>query len=416
MRVPRDSKLETREGRKPIANAGDVYWKSLGHGLAVGYRRGRWWVRERTEGRYRKRSLGEADDFADADGQDVLSYRDACRLAYAGPEAQEEAAAGAYTVSNAMVDYLAWFRAHRKDVHTTTIRINRHILPKLGDRPVEKLTSRELREWHEAIANAPAGARSAKAGPRRTRPIDPSIPERERKRRRKASANRTLTILKAALSHAFREGSVDSDLAWRRVKPFREVDVPRVRYLSRDEARRLVNACSGDFRSLVRGALMSGCRYGELRFLRVEDFDAAAGTIRIRESKGGKPRSIPLTDEGRELLETLTAGRTGGEHVFRRADGKPWEKSQQKRRMRDACATAKIEPEIRFNDLRHTYASLLAQRGVTLQVIAEVLGHADTRMTSRHYAHLVPSYVAETVRANLPRFTRKRPAKVRGIR
>jgi integrase len=200
------------------------------------------------------------------------------------------------------------------------------------------------------------------------------------------------------------------------VKPFREVDVPRVRYLSRDEARRLVNACSGDFRSLVRGALMSGCRYGELRFLRVEDFDAAAGTIRIRESKGGKPRSIPLTDEGRELLETLTAGRTGGEHVFRRADGKPWEKSQQKRRMRDACATAKIEPEIRFNDLRHTYASLLAQRGVTLQVIAEVLGHADTRMTSRHYAHLVPSYVAETVRANLPRFTRKRPAKVRGIR
>jgi integrase len=43
-------------------------------------------------------------------------------------------------------------------------------------------------------------------------------------------------------------------------------------------------------------------------------------------------------------------------------------------------------------------------RGVSLQVIAEALGHADTRMTSRHYAHLVPSYVADTIRAKLPAF------------
>lgn len=416
MRVPRDSKLETREGRKAIGASSAVYWKPLGQGLAVGYRRGRWWVRERGDGRYRKRSIGQADDFADADGREVLSYRDACRLAYGGEEAQQEAQNGAYTVANALTDYLAWFRAHRKALDTTTIRINRHVLPKLGDRPVEKLTSRELREWHESIANSPAAARSAKGGPRRTMPVNPSIPERERKRKRKASANRTLTILKAALSHAFREGSVDSDLAWRRVKPFREVDVPRVRYLSTDEARRLVNACDPDYRALVRGALMTGCRYGELRDLRVEAYDRSAGTIRIGESKGGKPRSIPLTEEGRELLESLAAGRTGTELVFRRKDGKPWMPSQQKRRMKDACTIAKIEPEIRFNDLRHSYASLLASNGVSLQVIAEVLGHADTRMTSRHYAHLVPSYVAETVRANLPRLSRKSPAKVRRIR
>jgi integrase len=41
-------------------------------------------------------------------------------------------------------------------------------------------------------------------------------------------------------------------------------------------------------------------------------------------------------------------------------------------------------------------------RGVPLGVIAEQLGHADTRMTEKHYAHLAPSYVADTIRAHFP--------------
>jgi hypothetical protein len=41
-------------------------------------------------------------------------------------------------------------------------------------------------------------------------------------------------------------------------------------------------------------------------------------------------------------------------------------------------------------------------RGVPMGVIAEQLGHADTRMTEKHYAHLAPSYVADTIRAHFP--------------
>jgi hypothetical protein len=40
-----------------------------------------------------------------------------------------------------------------------------------------------------------------------------------------------------------------------------------------------------------------------------------------------------------------------------------------------------------------------------MAVIARQLGHSDTRMTERHYAHLVPNYVADTIRANFPRLT-----------
>jgi integrase len=67
-----------------------------------------------------------------------------------------------------------------------------------------------------------------------------------------------------------------------------------------------------------------------------------------------------------------------------------------------ASGKAKIEPAATFHILRHTYASALAMRGVPMGVIAAQLGHSDTRMTEKHYAHLSPNYVAETVRAALP--------------
>ena len=54
---------------------------------------------------------------------------------------------------------------------------------------------------------------------------------------------------------------------------------------------------------------------------------------------------------------------------------------------------------VSFHILRHTYASRLAMKGVPMAVIAAQLGHSYTRMTEKHYAHLAPSYVADTVRA-----------------
>jgi integrase len=63
-----------------------------------------------------------------------------------------------------------------------------------------------------------------------------------------------------------------------------------------------------------------------------------------------------------------------------------------------ACVSAKISP-ITFHGIRHTYASHLAMKGVPLAVIAAQLGHADIRMVEKHYGHLAPNYVADTVRA-----------------
>ncbi|MGH6933868.1 MAG: tyrosine-type recombinase/integrase, partial [Dongiaceae bacterium] len=57
---------------------------------------------------------------------------------------------------------------------------------------------------------------------------------------------------------------------------------------------------------------------------------------------------------------------------------------------------------VSFHILRHSHGSMLAMQGVPLPVIAKQLGHADTRMTEKHYAHLSPNYVADTIRANFP--------------
>jgi len=88
--------------------------------------------------------------------------------------------------------------------------------------------------------------------------------------------------------------------------------------------------------------------------------------------------------------------------VFLRDDGVVWGASHQQRPLEQASRLAEISPSVTFHVLRHTHASQLAMRGVPMAVIAKQLGHADTRMTEKHYAHLAPNYVADTIRANFP--------------
>jgi integrase len=172
-------------------------------------------------------------------------------------------------------------------------------------------------------------------------------------RRRRSSANRVLTVLKAALNHAHHARKVSSDDAWRSVKAFREADSARVRYLNDDEARRVVNHCSPEFRPLAQAALLTGCRYGELVALTVADYNADAGTVHVRVSKSGKPRHVVLTDEGRRFFDGVIAGKIGGALAFTKADGSRWGASHQQRPFKAACEGAKVGT-LTFHELRHT--------------------------------------------------------------
>ena len=412
-----ESDLSTPTARrrlKPKKNS-VPYWRFIAAGRYIGYRPhvgarhfGTWLARLYVgDEKYLIATLGTADDRAPADGETLLSYREALDKAQEWCDLQERKAKGtaprepeSYTVTQCMDDYLDWYAAHRKALSTTRHVVHAHILPAFGKAQVSALTARQIRQWHQALAKAPARLRSAPGAPQQWREIDG--PEGERKR--KATANRVLTILKAALNFAFSEGRVPSDEAWRRVKPFKGADAAKISYLDQEQAERLLNACEPDFRRLVRAALLTGCRYGELIALRAGDYLPDSRAVHVRESKSSKARHVYLTGEAASFFEALAAGRPSSETLFPRADGLPWGESHQDRRMRTACEVARIEPAVSFHILRHTYASHYLMGGGSLPALAAQLGHADTRMTVRHYGHLADSWRAEEARQYGPTF------------
>jgi integrase len=289
-----------------------------------------------------------------------------------------------------------------------------HILPTLGQVEVGKLTRNRLEKWLEAIATSPAQARtSAKAEKPNLRKV---IEPEDAKRARKDTANRVLTVLKAALNHALaRRHAMGAGDAWREVKPFRGTTSARIRFLDVADQVRLVNACPPEFRCLVQAALFTGARCGELGRLRVKDFDPQAGTLYIMPGKGGKDRRVVLTEEGSAWFTEYCAGRGAGDLLFHRPGVKrrvtarqelhepdAWLDNDQSRFMQTACETAKID-RMTFHELRHTYASGLVNAGMPLVFVAAQLGHRDTRMVEKHYGHLAPNALADAVRKLAPR-------------
>src|SRR5262249_33157608 len=364
-------------------------------------------------------AIGTTDDVADSDGSHVVSFAQAQEIArkwfaQLARHDRGEVRSGPYTVHDCVEEYFAWLQAHRKTGYDARHRVYTHIVPYLGDFQCDRLTTAEIQRWLRDLAARPARLRSKKDAKRPNfRELDKT--DHEAIRRRRASANRTLTVLKAGLNRAWREGKIPSDEQWRRVEPFDGVGAARVRYLTVAEVKRLLNACNPDFRRLVQAAVATGARYGELIALRVSDFNPDSGTIHVRTSKSGKGRHIVLSDEGAALFKSLTAGKAGGSILLMRADGLPWKPAHQARPITEACKRAKISPPASFHVLRHTWASLAVMNGAPLMVVARNLGHADTRMVERHYGHLAPSYIADAIRATAPKFGIRPERKVASI-
>ena len=140
-------------------------------------------------------------------------------------------------------------------------------------------------------------------------------------------------------------------------------------------------------------ALDTGLTRGDLIDLRWYQVDLSSGLIRIRRAKTGVPVHVPMTAR---LAAELGALPHGGDqdHVFLTLAGERWPEIMLRRYFDIAKAIAGITRPFRFHDMRHDFASALAREGVSLLVIAQLLGHTTTRMTTR-YAHLHP----DTLRA-----------------
>lgn len=406
-RTLRDHRLETRAARMRLPPCKQPYWREISQGAHIGYFRGKRvgkWVARFRQPRgasgYLQITLGVADDAEDADGVSILDFKVAQERgrAWFDDVARGNRTRLTFRVSDALDEYMAAFSG--KSVASTRAKVEAIVRPALGRKVVTDLTTAEIAKWHRDLARSPALLRTnARA---RARNVRPTL-DAEGFRRRQSTANRYLTVLKAALNLAYREGRVASDEAWRRVRPFQKVDAAKLRYLSDDEARKLIAACEPAFRDLVLAALLTGARYGDLRNLRVRDFDPEAGTLYLPNPKGGRPYIVYLAEDGVRLFTALTSGKRPADHALVRPDGAPWGIGHQRRRLEVACRMAEIEPAS-FHDLRRTYGARLAMQGVPMAVIAEALGHADERITRRHYAHLAPNYVGDMIRKHMRTF------------
>jgi integrase len=421
-RKVRDAALDTRTARAKLKARAKPYFRLIGGGLHIGYRKlakgpGTWVARRYVgEGKYTVENLRThdrivyADDFQDADGEAVMTFAQAQSAVGIAPKPK----AGPFSVADALSRYLEMAKAEGRSEHSindTKYRIA-IINETLGDRPVADLTSDDLEKFRNTLAATPRRKRTSRGQSQRFQAMPT---DDDGKRSRRSSANRTFALLKAALNKAYDDDKATSDKAWSKVGTFKKTSAARVRYLTKEEAQRLVNACDPDLRLLVRGGLATGARYSELGHVVVSDFDVKNGTLAIRRSKSGKSRHVVLNDEGVGLFRSLTIGKRSDAPAFVKLDGTVWGQNHQTPRMSAAVERAKLERGISFHTLRHTWASLAVMSGMPLMVVAKNLGHRDTRMIEEHYGHLAPSYVADAIRQHAPTFGFSNETNVRGM-
>ena len=123
-----------------------------------------------------------------------------------------------------MADAIAYYLKD-KSTADAEYRARAFILPELGEIRLADLTTEKIREWHRDIARQAPRVRTKDGEKQKHRK---TANDDEPKRRHKSSANRILTILKAALNHCWSDGKISFNDAWRRVKPFKGVDAARV--------------------------------------------------------------------------------------------------------------------------------------------------------------------------------------------
>lgn len=299
--------------------------------------------------------------------------------------------------------YGPWVLQNKKSGARTVEGIKRNFSD-LFDRPISKISVLVLEQWR---------TERLKVG---TKP---------------STVNRDITALRGLITKALEWEAIDEH-PLKRLKQLPTDNSPNVRYLSPEEEQRLMasllardaelkdaRARGNDFRKtrgyeplpdlyestyadrlipMVLLSLKTGIRQGEAFDLRWSDisFEKNLITIRAENAKSNKTRHIPLSPSAREALQSWqaqTETKEDDDLVFPGKDGSRLDNV--KKSWNGVLSAAKIK-NFRWHDMRHDFASKLVMKGVPLNTVRDLCGHADISTTLR-YAHLAPEHKAEAI-------------------
>lgn len=387
----RSAKLENRTSRLKLPVARKPIFERIGDGISLGYRRnqvaGTWVVRVADgKGGSWTKAIGTADDHEDANGNSILTFweaQDKARLTARGGE--EDAKREPITIAKALENYLAHLESkNARTALDTRQRLTKHFLPTFAERPLASVTKTQLEVWVSSLV---------------LKSSDPELV-----RRSKDTANRVLSMVKAAFNHAMRDPSngIKDDTPWRLVSPYKAVGRPRDVHFSIEQAQALIaSADEPYFKNLIIAGFLTGARYGELAACKVGDFLPNAGAIKISAGKTGS-RTIILQQAAVEFFKRVVGLRCRYEPLLPRADSKHWGRSHQARPMRAALAKAGLDEHGTFYALRHSYISRAIEGGIPLTVIAENCG-TSVRMIESTYAKVLADKRRAYIETGAPR-------------
>ena len=152
---------------------------------------------------------------------------------------------------------------------------------------------------------------------------------------------------------------------------------------------------------LVKFAMVTGLRRGELLKLKWQNMDIKRKKMVLIDPKGKKNQTLPLSDEAIEVLKEIPQYKPKklphleqNEYVFYGKEGKQLVEFRKHWNM--IKEAAKLPKGFRFHGLRHNFASHLVSSGTDLYTVSKLLTHKSIAVTQR-YAHLADSHLMEAV-------------------
>ena len=386
----RSATLETRSARLRLPVAIKPIFVRVAKGLGLGYRRnksGGVWVMRVADGKRSSwvRTIGAADDFADADGNDVLTFWQAQDKVRSLACADRGGTAEPITVAQALAAYQADLKTRGGDAGNVT-RIHAHMTNAVAGKPLTLLTPRELRAWHDAL-------------------IERMSP---------ASVNRTCVALKAALNLAAQQDErMVSRSAWKiGLATIPDAHVSRNVILDEQAIRAVIATSyeqSEEFGLLVETSAVTGARVSQLARLEVHDLQHDRPDPRLmmpssRKGRGQKKvsrRPVPIPISLAAKLRQAAEGKAPTEPLLTKANGDRWHKIDHARPFARAVTAAGLDPrEVTIYALRHSSIVRQLLAGVPVRVVA-VNHDTSIPMIERTYSRYIGDHTDALARKAL---------------